>query len=86
LISNAEKMQTAKVVRIFDHGSNIQVLCADEWGLLSVYFEHQPFHLFNKLVHKAGLKLNGLQIQFNRDMVRVPALGKTCAVCSARRG
>lgn len=78
-------MQAGKVVRVIDHGTSVQVLCADERGLLSIYFEHKPFSLFYNLIRKAGLKLDGLQIEFNRDMVHVPALGKTCRICSIPR-
>jgi hypothetical protein len=78
-------MQTGKVIRVIYHEQNVQVLCADERGLLSVYFEQTPFISFYKLVRKAGLKLAGLQIEFNREMVRVPALGKTYRVSSMPR-
>lgn len=70
-------MQTAKVVRAIDHGTFIQLLCADDRGLLSVYFDHKPFGLFCKTIQKAGLKLKGLRIKYDRNIVRVPALGKT---------
>lgn len=69
-------MQTGKVVRTIDNGLNMQVLCADERGLLSVYFEHKLFSMFTRFVQKSGLKLCGLQIEFNRQMVHVPALRK----------
>jgi hypothetical protein len=69
-------MQTAKIVRFFNHGTNVQLLCEDERGLLSVYFKHKPFGRLFRALHKAGLKLNGLPIKFNRDIIRVPALGK----------
>jgi hypothetical protein len=68
-------MQTGKIIRIFDLGNKIQILCTDERGLLSVYFERKPFNSFFKAVKKAGLKLNGLLISFNRDYIQVPALG-----------
>ncbi len=76
-------MQTAKIVRIFDNGANIQVLCADERGLLSVYFENKFFGSFSKGIKRAGLKLNGLLINIDRGAVGVPALGKRWT-CSAR--
>ena len=76
-MKNEGTMQTAKVVRVIDHGTIVQLLCADERGLLSVYFDHKPFGLFYKAIQKAGLKLKGLQIKYDRDMVLVPALGKT---------
>jgi hypothetical protein len=68
-------MQTGHIVRIFDLGAKVQILCADERGLLSVYFERKPFSQFVKAVKRARLKLNGLCINFNKDVIRVPALG-----------
>ena len=62
-------MRAAQVVRFIDQGNNVQVLCADNGGLLSVYFEHLPFISFYRLIRKAGLKLAGLQIEFNRESV-----------------
>jgi hypothetical protein len=76
-------MQTAKIVKILDNGSNIQVLCADERGLLSVYFEHRFFRSFSKAIKRAGLTLNGLLINFDKTRVGVPALGKNW-VCQGR--
>jgi hypothetical protein len=70
-------MQTAQVVRATDHGTIVQLLCAADRGLLSVYFEHKPFSLLYKAIQKAGLELKGLQIRYDRDRVHVPALGKT---------
>jgi len=78
-------MQAATVVRVINHGDNVQVLCADERGLLSVYFKQIPFISFHNLILKAGLKVPGLQIEFNRRMVRVPVLGKTFYVSSTPR-
>ena len=78
-------MQEGKVVRIITHRSNVQVLCADERGLLSVYFDQGPIISFYKLIKKAGLKLAGLQIEFSREEVRIPAIGKTGKICSTRR-
>ena len=69
-------MQTVKVVRAFTHGTNVQLLCADERGLLSVYFEYKRFNLFLRSLQKTGLALNGLSISFDRNTVRVPVLGK----------
>ncbi len=78
-------MQTATVVRIITHTNNVQLLCSDDRGLLSVYFEQMPFISFYRLIKKAGLKLAGLKIEFNHDMVWVPAIGKTCEVSASRR-
>ena len=69
-------MQTGNIIRIFNHNNNVQVMCSDDRGLLSVYFEYGHFASFCKIIKKAGLKLNGLLIKFNRDIVRVPALGE----------
>ena len=68
-------MQTGQIIRIINQGPKVQILCADERGLLSVYFDNKPFSTFFKAVKRAGLRLNGLLINFNRDAIRVPALG-----------
>ncbi len=78
-------MQKAKVIQVMVHSTNVQLLCADERGLLSVYFEHQPFSLFNKVIHEAGLTLKGLQIEFNRSIVHVTVLHKTWNLSSSRK-
>ena len=70
-------MQTARVVRAIDHGTVIQLLCADELGLISVYLDHEPFDLLCKTIQKMGLKLEGLQIRYDRHKIHVLALGKT---------
>lgn len=72
-------MQTASVVQAIDHGIYIQVLCADDRGLLSIYFDHGPFELFSRRICRAGLKLKGLQIKHGGNIVYVPALGRTNA-------
>ena len=69
-------MRNGKIVRIFDHGIIIQVLCADERGLLSVYLEREPFNSFYRATKRAGLKLKGLCVNFDKDLLSVPALGK----------
>ncbi len=68
-------MKTGKIVKIFNNVNNIQVMCADEGGLLSVYFGCDQFLSFQKAIKKAGLKLNGLLINFDRYTVNVPAMG-----------
>jgi hypothetical protein len=68
-------MQTGHIIRILDYGPKIQILCADERGLLSVYFEPEPFKRFFRAIQRAGLKLSGLLIHFNRDAITIPALG-----------
>ena len=70
-------MHIAKVIRVNDLGNTIQLLCVDDSGLSSVYFEYEPFRLLYKAIQKAGLKLKGLQIRYERDRVYVPSLGKT---------
>ena len=75
-------MQAGEIVRIIDRGDSIQVLCHDNGNLLSVYFEYTPFVSFYRLTRKAGLKLAGLPIEFNRQMIRIPALDKTLQLCS----
>jgi hypothetical protein len=67
-------MQTGKIVRILDQGNQMQILCADERGLLSAYCAHKPFRSFIKKIQRSGLKLDGLLINFDRDVIRVPAL------------
>jgi hypothetical protein len=68
-------MQTGKIIKIIDLGVKIQILCTDERGLLSAYLERKPFYTFIKAIKRARLKLNGLLINFNKDVIRVPALG-----------
>ena len=69
-------MQTGNIIRIFDHSNNVQVMCSDDRGLLSVYFEHGHFSSFCQIIKKAGLNLHGLLIKFDRDTVRIPALSE----------
>ncbi len=78
-------MQTATVVRIITHTNNVQILCEDDRGLLSVYFEQLPFISFYRLIKKTGLKLAGLKIEFTHEMVHIPAIGKTCETSTSRR-
>ncbi len=72
-----DTMRVAKIVRIIDHGTNVQLLCADDLGLLSVYLKNQAYSRFCRMIRKAGLNLKGLEIRFNRNTVLVPALGQT---------
>ena len=76
-MNSVRRIQIAKVIRATDLGATVQLLCADDGGLSSVYLEHKPFSLFYEAIHKAGLELNGLQIQYDRDRVHVPSLDKT---------
>jgi hypothetical protein len=74
-VENDEILRSASVVRFINHGTNIQLLCSDERGLLSVYLSPKTFSSFYKKVHKSGLQLAGLIVKFNRDLLGVPALG-----------
>ncbi len=68
-------MRSASIVRFINHGTNIQLLCTDERGLLSIYLSPETFASFNKKIHRSGLKLAGLLIKFDRFVLGVPALG-----------
>jgi hypothetical protein len=46
-------------------------MCADENGLLSVYFEQETFSQLYRDIQKAGLKLKDLPIQYDRRSVRI---------------
>jgi hypothetical protein len=84
-LKNEETMQTAQVIRATDHGTIIQLLCIDGLELISVYFEHEPYSLLCKAIQKAGLKLEGLQIRYDRHRVHVLALGKTWMTHTAQK-
>jgi hypothetical protein len=71
-------MQAGKIVKIIDCGTKMQVLCTDERGLLSVYFENSLFNSFYQTIRKAGLNPEGLQIVFDRNIVQIPSLRKQC--------
>jgi hypothetical protein len=75
-MKGSRTMKTANVVRAIDHGTFIQLLCADEGGLLSVYLSRKRFGLLCEKIHRAGLKLHSLPIKYDRDIVHVPTLGK----------
>jgi hypothetical protein len=77
-------MQIARVERIYDHGTNTQILCSDDWGLLSVYLEPKSFSRFHKMVNRTGLKLKGLSIEFSSNIVRIAGKGRKWAFCSAQ--
>jgi len=70
-------MQKAQVVRAIDHRTIIQLLCTNGLELLSVYFEPASYSVFCKAIEKAGLKLEGLQILFDRQKIHVIALWNT---------
>jgi hypothetical protein len=79
--SNREPLQIAVVVKILNHGNNVQLLCKDAWGLLSVYLEPDTYALFKDVVHQAGLKIKGLKIEYDREVVRVTGKGKRWSLC-----
>ncbi len=68
-------MQKAKVVRAIDHNSFIQLLCTNGLELISVYFVPKSYGLLCKAIEKVGLKLEGLEILFDKQRVHVLALG-----------
>ena len=81
MVSNREAMQIAVLVRILHHGNNVQLLCKDTWGLISVYLEPDTFASFKNAVHRSGLKLKGLKIEFDSEVVRVTGKGKNWSLC-----
>jgi len=84
-LSRGIAMQEGKIARVIAHKTNVQVLCTDERGLLSVYFEPKPYISFYKRIKNAGLKFAGLQIEFNHEIVRIPSIGKSGLVCLTKR-
>jgi len=70
-------MQKAQVVRAIDHNSIIQLLCTNGLNLVSIYFEPESYGLFCRVIEKAGLKLERLPIQFDRQKVHVLVLRNT---------
>jgi hypothetical protein len=83
LINQAE-MRSARVIQAIDHGSIVQVLCADERGLLSIYFDNKPFNNFMKILKKAGLTLKALEIKFDLETVSITSKRKTVQICRTR--
>jgi hypothetical protein len=77
-------MQSGKIVRVIDHGTIVQILCSDERGLLSVYFDNKPFSNFQKVIKKAGHSLYGLEIEFNTESVRVITKNNNTRICPTR--
>jgi hypothetical protein len=84
-VISESSLHAGKVVKVMDHGTIVQLLCADDRGLLSVYFEIKPFELFQNMVKKAGLSLKGLEIEFNSEIVNITRNGKTIRTCQTRR-
>jgi hypothetical protein len=82
---NENTLQTGKVVSVMNHGTIVQLLCSDDRGLLSVYFDLKPFEIFQSIVKKAGLSLKGLEIKFNMEMVNITIDGKTVRTCPTRK-
>jgi hypothetical protein len=81
---NQAEIQTARVIQVIDHGTIFQLLCADERGLLSVYFDIKPFNNFQKTLNKAGLTLKGLEIKFNLETVYILSKSKAVLTCQTR--
>ncbi|GEM_PF-3391909 len=71
-----DDLQKASVVRPIDNGNVVQLLCSDDRGLLSVYFDHGQFEVFLNYLYAVSLDLEGLHIQFDKDHVFVPRCGK----------
>jgi hypothetical protein len=69
-------LQTVHIIRPIDNGSRVQLLCSDDRGLLSVYFDPGQFEIFLTYLYKANLELGGLLIQFDKDRVLVPQSGR----------
>lgn len=77
-------LHTGKVVKVMNHGKIVQLLCSDDRGLLSVYFDIKPFEIFQNVVKKAGLSIKNLEIEFNAEMVNITLKGKTLRTCPTR--
>jgi len=71
-----EDLKLAKVIKAVDHGNNVQLLCTDDRGLLSVYLNQKLFGEFNKMFSQTGSPLKGTIIGFDRDNIRVTSSGK----------
>jgi hypothetical protein len=65
------QLQRASVLRAKDLGGKVQIICADDQGLLSVYLDYQPFCSFTRIICESGMKMKGTVIEFNRELVRV---------------
>ena len=85
MIKDRDSLRPARVIRPTDLGGTVQLLCEDEGGLLSVYFETGQFENFLSYLYKSGLELGGLLIQFDRERVFVPQRGKVFNRQPARR-
>ena len=83
-MERTSRLHIAELVRVFDHGNNIQLLCSDTRGLLSVYLDPETFNMFNRAIHRAELKLKGLEVEFNREIVRVVGVQKRWSLCFSR--
>jgi hypothetical protein len=85
MIKDHECLRPAQVIRPIDLGGTVQLLCEDEGGLLSVYFEAGQFENFLNYLYKSRIELGGLLIQFDRDRVFVPRRGKVFNRQAVRR-
>jgi hypothetical protein len=82
---NNDTLQSGKIVRVIDHGPIVQILCSDDRGLLSVYFDKKPFELFQNIIKKVGLTMKGLEIEFDMEKVNITVNGKTIRTCHTRK-
>jgi hypothetical protein len=65
------KLQRVSVMRAKDLGGKVQIICADDQGLLSVYMDYRPFCRFTRILCESGMKMKGTVIEFNREQVRI---------------
>ena len=76
MLIDQDRLQIASVIRPIDHGDFVQLLCSDERGLLSVYFEIAQFEVFINYLYKANMEVGGLLIKFDHDHVLICQSGK----------
>ncbi len=75
-MASENNLQRAFVVRAKDLGGKVQLVCRDDFGVLSVYLDYQPFALLTRILCRAGLELPGALIEFNRELVRIALPGQ----------
>ena len=68
---SARKLHRALFIKAIDHGANVQLLCSDERGLLSVYLDRKPFKLFEKALNHTLKKPGGTMIWFDQEIVQL---------------
>jgi hypothetical protein len=69
-------METGKVIRVFYHSDNTQVMCVNGQRILSVYFEHKHYNSFYKIIKNRHIELYGLLIKFDRNIVKIPVISE----------